>query len=185
MELNSDSKLPGGASDAKASISHGGSGILARLKSGQSKLVGIGFAGAVVLISLAGAYALYGNASDRQLETGNSNVRQGNQQDSGQVGPKEEEDNDMQDNAAGQSAGETSGAASNDSQSTTNVTVNGQRVDVPANGSYSQTIEDGNSRTEIRTESNHSNTTTGNGSSSSNNSSVNINISSGSSSTSQ
>jgi len=64
------------------------------------------------------------------------------------------------------------GATSNRSE--TNVTVNGERVEVPENGSYSKTIKDGNSRTNINVESNHSSTSSGN--SSTNNSSVNVNI---------
>jgi hypothetical protein len=64
----------------------------------------------------------------------------------------------------------------NTNQSNTNVTVNGQSVEVPANGSYHKTIEDNNGRTEIHVDSKHSSSGDNNGQSSSNNSSVNLNV---------
>jgi hypothetical protein len=77
---------------------------------------------------------------------------------------------------------QTPGNTSNTNNSTTNVTVNGQQVPVPENGTYSKTTEDGNSRTEIKVESKRSSTS--DDSSSSNSSSVHLNVHSESSSSS-
>ena len=56
----------------------------------------------------------------------------------------------------------------------TTVTVNGQNIDVPENGSYSETTRDGDSRTDVKVESSNTSNSTGNSSSS--NSSVNLNV---------
>jgi len=73
---------------------------------------------------------------------------------------------------------EQSGDASNQSQSTTTVTINGQQVAVPANGEVHQTINGANSQTNISVQSNHSSTSSGNSASNTNNSSVNMNVTS-------
>jgi len=75
---------------------------------------------------------------------------------------------------------QTTGGSSNSSQ--TNVTVNGQSIQVPENGTYSKTTDDNNGHTEVRVESSHSSSSTGG--SASNNSTVQLNVHSESHSTS-
>lgn len=68
--------------------------------------------------------------------------------------------------------------------STTQVTVNGESVTVPENGSYHRTTDDGNTRTDIDVDSRQQENTSGNGSSSSASSSVRINVQSNATETS-
>lgn len=173
MVSHNDSSEPG---------SNTWSQITRHLKSGRSKALGLGFAGAVAVISLAGAYAIYGDTTGKQFDTSSSSNSYHPEDGTGspQTAETEEGENMGTENQGQPDEDRQQGAeSSSSSQSATNVTVNGRKVDVPANGSYSQTTDDGVTRTEIRTNSNHSSTTTGNSSSNSNSSSVNINISSG------
>jgi hypothetical protein len=76
---------------------------------------------------------------------------------------------------------------SGENSSRTSVTVNGQAVDVPANGTYSKTTTDGNSQTRVNVDSSHKQTSSvGPGQSGSvsnqSSSSVNVNVNSSSSS---
>jgi hypothetical protein len=162
--------------------------LVGRLFRSRSKLVGVGFAGAVALISLAGAYAIYGNTTGKSFETNTTNSYRPNDDQEQAANSSEDQGGqsmEQEQSANNPDTGSTSTQGSSNSRSTTSVTVNGQRVDVPANGSYSQTIDDGNSHSEIHSQSTHTSTTNGSNTSNSNYSSVNINISSGSSSTAQ
>jgi hypothetical protein len=70
--------------------------------------------------------------------------------------------------------------STNHSSSQTSVTVNGQSVDVPANGSYHNVSQDANGRTEVTVQSSQS--SSGDASHNSSSSSVNLDVNSQSSS---
>jgi hypothetical protein len=70
----------------------------------------------------------------------------------------------------------SSGSAQNTNQ--TRVTVNGQVIDVPQNGSFNRTITDGSTTTTVNAQSSNSSSTSQGGVSNSNNSSVNVNVNS-------
>lgn len=154
--------------------------LRAKLHATNTRAIGMGFTAGILVISLAVTYTLYGNANDQPLETGHS---------SSQAAPKSTERlpstdqtkqeeattmNDESTNSAGQ------GGSGSTSNSSTSVTVNGQQIDLPENGSYSGTIDNGTSQTKVESNSSHSSSSSqnGNSSSSSSRSSVNINISS-------
>lgn len=67
----------------------------------------------------------------------------------------------------------TSGSASSNSSSV-NLSVNGQQIDVPANGTYSSSTNNGSGQSNVNVSSSHSSSSAG--TSVSNNSNVNINV---------
>lgn len=69
-----------------------------------------------------------------------------------------------------------SNSSNNTNKSTVEITVNGKRVSVPANGSYHQSSDDGDTQTNINVENNHSSTTEGDNSSNSSSSSIKIDV---------
>jgi hypothetical protein len=73
-------------------------------------------------------------------------------------------------------AGKKTGGSQSTNSHSTDVTVNGQSIDVPENGTYDKTIEDGDSRTDVHVDSSQSSST--DGSSSHSSSSVKLNVSS-------
>lgn len=150
-----------------------------RFLAGRSKILSLGFAGAVALISLAGAYAIYGGTTGKQFDTGNSNSYR---PEAGSGTTQKEPQQMVTTDGSANSSQPGSDGAANSNQSSTTVTVNGKKVEVPANGSYSQTVDENGTHTEIKANSNHSSSTSGNSSNNSSSSSVNINISSGGSS---
>lgn len=68
--------------------------------------------------------------------------------------------------------------------STTEVTVNGERLTVPENGSYQRTTQDGNSRTNVNVDNRNQSTRSGDGSSNSSSSEIRVDVRSESSSSS-
>lgn len=76
------------------------------------------------------------------------------------------------DNASGQ----TKSQSSDGSSATTQVTVNGEIIEVPANGSYSKTTIAPGSETKVNVESSQQSSSTGSGGSTSDQSSSNIKL---------
>lgn len=68
------------------------------------------------------------------------------------------------------------------SGATTEVTVNGERVTVPANGSYRKTTDDGTTKTDVNVENRNKSTASGNSSSNYSSSKIQVNMQSNSSS---
>lgn len=68
------------------------------------------------------------------------------------------------------------------SGATTNVTVNGETITVPENGSYHRSTDDGGTQTEIHVDNRNQSSTSGNGSSNSSSSKIEVNVQSNSSS---
>jgi hypothetical protein len=68
------------------------------------------------------------------------------------------------------------------SGATTNVTVNGETITVPENGSYRKTTDDGTTRTDVKVDSRNQSSTSGDGASNSSSSKIQVNVQSNSSS---
>lgn len=142
------------------------------LSNGHRRLTAIGFASALAVMAFAGMYSLFGNVSERNLMTdGNSNRTQGvNPTDS--ATDKQETEMQTPDKDQADQSGQPQ------SSSSTEITVNGRKVEAPANGSFKQTYTENGATTDISVDSSHSSTTSGNGASNSSNSSVQMNITS-------
>lgn len=147
------------------------------LSTGHRRLTAIGFAGALAVMAFAGMYSLFGNASERNLTTGGSSNRTQSSNQAGSETTKQEDE--MQTPANGDEAAQN---GQSQSSSSTEITVNGRKVEAPANGSFKQTYTENGATTDISVDSNHSSTTSGNGASNSSSSSVQLNVNSRSSS---
>jgi hypothetical protein len=127
---------------------------------------------AAATVSVLAATIIVPYAAGAMSQDGTQNSTRASQSE-GNANSVPNPDKEKQERAQEQSNnGSSSGTSTN--KSDTNITVNGQSIEVPENGSYNKTIQDGNSRTDIKVESNHNSTSDGN--SSSNNSSVNLNV---------
>lgn len=101
--------------------------------------------------------------------------------------PSVDQEKIMQQNTAdeAQSEPKTTESINDDgSGATTTVTVNGETITVPANGSYERSTVDGNSRTDVKVDNQNQSSTSGNSSSNSSSSRIEVNSHSSSSSNS-
>lgn len=155
-QLSGIAKLSSIARATKARARHMPGSLIAGMVLLSAAFITIGTQQAVKLVSADGPSSQASGPADNTRSTTDQ---------AHQDGPAP----DSQDASAGNNHNPSSDGSKTKTESRTNISVNGEHITVPENGSYSRTVNDESGSTSVHVESRSSNSSDGGASSSSNN----------------